>query len=72
MAVFYPEDTAKYKVHFYGSTDGDYTTYSGINSDDSITPDFAAAQFNKLFALVGKSVSSGTMFRTLTEEAYDE
>ena len=54
-------------------TDGTNLAYTGITTADSLTPNNAAVQLNKILGIGGKSiVADSNMKRTLTEEAKDE
>lgn len=44
-------------------------TFAGITANDSVTPEIAQEQINKLFAIVGNEVIADGMKRTTTEEA---
>lgn len=52
------------------ATSADTFTLKGCTTA-STTPDNAAAQINKLFGIVGKSVAAAGMTRSITEEALD-
>jgi len=46
-------------------------SFNGVTNDDNLTPETAQTQINKILAIVGTSVSTSGMTKTITQEAID-
>ena len=70
MAVFASKPTVT--VAAYETGTNQKLSISGITSDLSVTPDTAATQINKFLDIVGRSVGTLKMERTVKQEAAEE
>ena len=68
-SVFQDKLTCTIASYFTGSTNK--LSLAGINPDSSITPDQAATEINKFIAIVGKSVTTMKMERSIKQEAVE-
>lgn len=69
MATFVNKPTANIKANLTGSSG--YINIGGVHTGTDTTEN-AAAQINKVLAVVGKSVSADKMTRTITQEGDDD
>ena len=67
--VFQDKPTCTITSYFTGSTNK--IALSGINPSDTITPSEAATEINKFLEIVGKSVTTTKMERSIKQEAVD-
>lgn len=62
-------NTATVKISAYLGTTTNRITLDGITNDDTLTPENAATQINKILKIADQSVSATGMIKTITQEA---